>query len=60
MALVMLTLALFVSAFRALRFLRRMETRLAAPTPEMTFIFEQVAVGPVATSAFLLILLLEM
>jgi hypothetical protein len=60
MALAMLMLALFLLAFRALRFLRRMETRLAAPSPEMTFIFEQVAVAPVAVSAFLLILLLEM
>jgi hypothetical protein len=60
MALTMLTLAPFVSAFRALRFLRRLETQVAAPTPEMTFIFEQAAVVPVATCAFLLILLLEM
>lgn len=60
MALAMLALAPFVTAFRALRFLRRMETRHAAPTPEMSFIFEQVALVPLATCAFLLILLTEM
>lgn len=60
MALAMLALAPFVMAYRSLRFLRRMETRYTAPTPEMSFIFEQVALVPLATCVFLLILLTEM
>ena len=60
MALAMLATAPFVMAYRALRFLRRMESRHGAPTPEMTFIFEQVALVPLVTCAFLLILLTEM
>ena len=60
MALAMLALTPFVTAYRALRFLRRMEAHHGAPTPEMSFIFEQVAVVPLSTCAFLLILLTEM
>jgi hypothetical protein len=60
MALTMLTLAPFVVAVRGLRFLRVMEARHTAPTPEMMFLFEQVAVFPLAMSAFLWILLAEM
>lgn len=60
LALALLALAPFVTAFRGLRFLRRMEAQYATPTLEMTFIFEQLVVVPPATGAFLLILLLEM
>jgi hypothetical protein len=56
-ALAMLTIAPFVSAFRGLRFLGRQEQVHTEPTPEMTFIFGLATVVPLTTSAFLLVVL---
>ena len=60
MALGGLALVAFALSYRGLRFLAIQERQHPQPTPEMTFVFMLVAVYPLATSTFLLILLAEM
>jgi hypothetical protein len=60
MALGGLALAASAFSYRCLRFLAAQEQQHPQPTPEMTFVFMLVAVYPLATSTFLLILLAEM
>ncbi len=55
-----LALAAMALAYRGIRFLAIQEQRHPQATPEMTFVFMLVSVYPLAISAFLLILLLEM
>jgi hypothetical protein len=60
MALAGLTLAPFVIAFRAWRFLAQQELRNTEPTPEMVFVFELIATMPLVMGAFLMILMFEL
>jgi hypothetical protein len=56
-ALVFVPLAI---AHRGWRFLEEQEKAHATPTPEMAFVFETIAVLPLAMGAMLAVLLIEM
>jgi hypothetical protein len=59
-ALAALTLAPFVLAYQAWRFLGDQERRHPEPTPEMAFVFRILANVPLTMGALLLILLVEL
>jgi len=59
-ALAAIAFAPFAIAHRGWRFLEAQEKLQSEPTPEMNFVFELVAIVPLAMTAFLMILLFEL
>lgn len=59
-ALAALVFVPFAIAHRGWRFLEEQEKAHATPTPEMMFVFETIAVVPLAMGAMLAVLLIEM
>ena len=59
-ALTMLTLAPFVLAYQAWRFLAAQERLHQDPTPEMTFVFRFLANTPLTFGALMLVVLMNL